>query len=68
MADEVTREDILKDLTAKSIALWGQARTEKLESAMEQTATYLWEISGQTWEPPWNPVSTSRAACVALRL
>mgnify|MGYP001159631517 FL=1 len=44
MADEVTREDILKDLTAKSIALWGQARTETLESALEQTATYLWEI------------------------
>ena len=44
MAVEVTRETILKDLIARSTVLWGQARTEELESAMEQTATYLWEI------------------------
>ena len=44
MADEVTREDILRDLTDRSTVLWGQARTQELESALEQTATYLWVI------------------------
>ena len=44
MADEVTREAILKDLIARSTVLWGHARTEELEWALEQTATYLWEI------------------------
>jgi hypothetical protein len=44
VADEVTREAILKDLIARSTVFWGHARTEELGSALEQTATYLWEI------------------------
>ncbi|PKB83594.1 MAG: hypothetical protein BZY88_01810 [SAR202 cluster bacterium Io17-Chloro-G9] len=44
MATQQTKDQILKELTEKAIALWGHDRVQNLKASLEQTATHLWEI------------------------
>ena len=41
---EVTKDEILRELTEKAVALWGQDRAEALKASLEQTATHLFEV------------------------
>ena len=47
MNSDTTVEDLLRHLTARARALWGEDKAVAMGSALEQTARQLWEI-GQT--------------------
>ena len=47
MNSDTTVEDLLRHLTARAQALWGEDKASAMSSALEQTARPLWQI-GQT--------------------
>ena len=44
LATRRDKDEILRELTEKAIALWGQDRAKTLQASLEQTAAHLWEI------------------------
>ena len=44
MSNEQTREELLRELTDKAIAMWGEARAAALSNALETTASQLIEV------------------------
>ncbi len=44
MVTKPSKDEILRELTEKAVALWGEERAKILQSSLEQTATHLWDI------------------------
>ncbi len=44
MSDEQTREELLRELTDKAKALWGDERAAELSNTLEATASQLTEV------------------------
>ena len=48
MNSDTTVEDLLRHLTARARALWGEDKAAAMGTALEQTARQLWEIGQAT--------------------
>lgn len=44
VVSEETKDGILLELTEKAAALFGRERAQALQTSLEQTAAYLWEV------------------------
>ena len=47
-----SREEIARSLRDRAIELWGSERAEEIESAIQQTAGHIWQVSQDP--PPSN--------------
>ena len=41
-------EEIIEELRAQAVRLWGEQRAEELEESLRQTALHLWEVGQVT--------------------
>ena len=44
MSDKPTHEELLRDITDRAKALWGEAKAAEMAAALERTATEMEEI------------------------
>ena len=44
MSNEQSREELLRELTDKAIAMWGEARAAALSNALESAVSQLMEV------------------------